>query len=397
MPEISVIIPIYNVEKYLSECLDSVINQTFLDIEIICVNDGAIDNSRKILVEYQQKDSRIKIVDKQNGGLSSARNAGMKVAKGKFIFFVDSDDWLDLTILENLHKNITELNTDISMCAVHQFDEITKKLDDTNKYFSLEFFDESFDNRVFSYKDTKNFLMNVPVMAWNKLYRKSFLDDCQAQFSEGLVFEDGPFFFSIFFKTQKVSIVRKFLYYYRINRKGSILKNVGKNFFDIIKVVNLMYENVKSTEIFEDIKNEFFNQKANDIFYRYELIDLSLKNSFAKKFKKESCLLDETVFDFSLLNQIYPITYKKVCVLKSSTSIFSFYYRKFEKRFMYKVMQVLYTEKDIYYFKFWQLIFRFKKRANICDIWYENDRIYFVLLSIIKFNFKFSYSKLEQD
>ena len=99
MPKISVIVPIYNVEKYLAKCLDTILAQTFSDIEIICVNDGSTDNSRKILSEYAKKDSRIKIVDKKNGGLSSARNAGMKVAQGEFISFIDSDDWIDETLL----------------------------------------------------------------------------------------------------------------------------------------------------------------------------------------------------------------------------------------------------------------------------------------------------------
>ena len=397
MPKISVIVPVYNVEKYLFQCIESIIGQTFSDIEIICVNDGSTDSSREILVQYAQKDSRIKIVDKKNGGLSSARNAGLNVATGEFISFIDSDDWIDETMLEKLYKNITMLNTDISICAVHQFDEIKQEIDDSCEYFTLGYFNEDFDNRVFSYIDTKDFLMNVCVMAWNKLYRKSFIDECQAEFPDGLIFEDGPFFFSIFFKTKRVSIVRDFLYYYRINRSGSILKKGGKQFLDIIDVVNLMYESIKSSDVFDEVKNEFFHQKIDDINYRYELIDLSLKNAFAKKFKKESCLLDEKVFDFAKLNNKYPISYKNMCMLKSNTSIFDFYKRRIEKRFMYKIMQVLYTEENIYYFKFWKLILRLRKRANIYDVWYENDRIYVVLFGKIKFNFKFEYSKLEQN
>ena len=109
---------------------------------------------------------------------------------------------------------------------------LTVKVTDTDvsKYnVTLGYFDESFDNRAFSYVDTKPFLLDVCVMAWNKLYRKSFIDECQAEFPEGLIFEDGPFFFSIFFKTKRVSIVRDFLYCYRINRSGSIIQKAGKN------------------------------------------------------------------------------------------------------------------------------------------------------------------------
>ena len=396
MPKISVIVPVYNVEKYLADCLESIINQTFSDIEIICVNDGSTDNSRNILSEYEKKDSRIKIVDKKNGGLSSARNAGMRVATGDFIAFIDSDDWVDIKMLEKLYNNITELNTDISICAVHLYDENEKKADDENSYFNLSVFDKSFDNRAFSYKDTKPFLTDVCVMAWNKLYRKSFLDECGAKFPDGLIFEDGPFFFSIFFKTERVSIVRDFLYFYRINREGSIVQKGGKKFLDIIDVVNLMYDNIRLTPVWNDVKYEFFRKKADDIIYRYDLIDFKLKPEFSKRLRKKCCLFNENSFDLAYINKEMPITYRSLCTIRHKTGIFRYSYRKFVKRFMYKVMQVLYTEKDVYYFKFWSLKFRIPKIPDVLDFWYENDRIYAVLLYFIKFSVKFEYSKLER-
>ncbi len=397
MAKISVIVPVYNVEKYIKQSLDSIINQTLNDIEIICVNDGSTDSSREILEQYKQKDSRIIIIDKKNGGLSSARNAGMEVAKGEFISFIDSDDWVKEDFLEKLYNNITTYNSDISICAVNQYDETKQDFISPDKYFTLEYFDKSFDNRAFSYTDTKEFLMNVCVMAWNKLYRRSFLESTQARFPDGLIFEDGPFFFSIFFKTQKVSIVRDRMYNYRINRNGSIVQKGGIQFFDIIDVVNMMLISLKNSPIFNEVKYEFFHRKADDIIYRYELIGLKLKNKFSKKLKKESLLLDENIFDFAQINEKFPITYRNFISIKHKTGILSFYWRKFVIRFMYKVMQVLYTEENIYYFKFWDLKFRLKKRANLYDIWYENDRIYVVLFMKIKFNFKFEYSKLEKN
>ena len=397
MPKISVIVPVYNVEKYLKKCLDTIISQTFSDIEIICVNDGATDNSRKILEEYKNKDSRIVIVDKKNGGLSSARNAGMKVAKGEFISFIDSDDWIDETMLEKLYNSMTTLKTDITICAVHQFDESKQEIDDSCEYFTLGYFDESFDNKVFSYKDTKSFLTNVCVMAWNKLYRKSFLDECKAEFPDGLIFEDGPFFFSIFFKTQRVSIVRDFLYYYRINRSGSIIKKGGKQFFDIIDVVNLMCNSLKELPDFDDVKYQFFHQKLDDIHYRFELIPLYMKDKFARKFRKESCLLDEKLFDYSIIEKDYPYTYKSIFVLKHPFSAYAHYKRRIITRLMYKIMQILYWEENVYYFRFKKLVFRLKKRMHLYNIWYKDDVINVELFQKIKFKIKFEYSKLENN
>ena len=394
MPKISVIVPVYNVEKYLEQCLKSIINQTFSDIEIICVNDGATDNSEAILKSFEQQDNRIKIINKKNGGLSSARNAGMKVATGEFISFIDSDDWVDETMLEKMYNNITSLNSDISICAVHNFDEQKQQIDDSLPYFTLELFNETFDNKAFSYKETKDFIMDVCVMAWNKLYRKSFLDECKAIFPDGLIFEDGPFFFSIFFKTQKISIVREFLYYYRINRTGSILQKHNKNLMDIIDVVNLMYDEISQTPIWNEIKHTFYKKKADDIFYRYQLIPLKYKKKFTKRFREESCLANENNFDFGYIKETMPITYTNMNVLKTQTNLIMFYLQKIKLRLMYKVIQILCTKEDRYYFKFWAIKFWLKKRPNLLDVWYENDKIFIVIFKKIKFNFKFEFSKI---
>ncbi len=397
MPKISVIVPVYNVEKYLKQCLESIINQTFKDIEIICVNDGSLDKSRKILEEYKNKDSRIRIIDKKNGGLSSARNAGLRFSTGEYISFIDSDDWIDETMFEKLYNNITKMNTDISICAVHRFDEKKSQIDDSNPYFTLEYFNETFDNKVFSYKDTTHFLMDVCVMAWNKLYRKSFLDELGVEFPEGLIFEDGPFFFSIFFKTNRVSIIRDFLYYYRINRKGSIVQKGGKHFIDIIDVVDLMYNSIKDTPVFDEIKSEFLKRKINDIVYRYGLVNIFYKWKFYRKIKNKKYLFDDDVFKEESTTKELQLIYLKLIEMRDKNNIIRFYKNKYKIKFMYKIMQILYTEENIYYLKYRKLILRIKKHPKICDIWYQDDRIYVVLFYRIKFNFKFEYSKLEQS
>ncbi len=395
MPKISVIVPVYNVEKYLKNCLDSIIEQTFKDFEIICVNDGSTDNSRTILEEYKNKDSRILIIDKKNGGLSSARNYGLDKAKGEFISFVDSDDWIENTMLEKLYKNITELNSEISICAVRLYDEQKAQSDESQKYFNLSFFDKTFDNRAFDYKETLPFIMDVCVMAWNKLYRKSFLDKYNARFPDGLIFEDGPFFFSIYFKAQRVSIVRDFLYNYRINRKGSIVEKGGVHFLDIIDVVELMYNSIKNLPCFNDIKNEFYIRKIDDIVYRYELVNMFYKKRFSKKLRTKDFLFDGSIFDFNIVDEKASRVRKRLFDIRKRCNIILYHYDKFIVKLMYKVMQILYTEENIYYFKYRKLILRLKKRPNLYDIWYENDRIYVVLFMKIKFSFKFEYSKLE--
>ena len=394
-PIISVIVPIYNVEEYLHKCLDSILNQTFSNIEIICVNDGSTDGSRKVLEEYKKRDFRIKIVDKENGGLSSARNAGMKVAVGEYYSFIDSDDWIDKTMLEKLYENMTTLNTDISICAVHQFDEINQKIDDSNPYYTLEFFDKTFDNKVFSYKDTKPFIIDVCVMAWNKLYRRSLIEECQAEFPEGLIFEDGPFFFSIFFKTERVSIVREFLYYYRINRKNSIIQKAGKKFLDVIDVAEIMYSKIKDLPDFEDIRYIFFRKKVEDFIYRFEHLNKKYKSAFAKKMKTDSSLVNDELFPSTMVRGRFTYNYLLFKNLAKGR-VYSYTLQKVKVTAMYKVLEILYREPNVFYLKYRKIVLKIKKRPQILDIYLDNDRIYVRIFKKIKFDFVFKNSELRK-
>ena len=394
-PKISVIVPVYNVEEYLPKCLDSILNQTFSNIEIICVNDGSTDGSRKILEEYKKRDFRIKIVDKKNGGLSSARNAGMKVATGEFYSFIDSDDWIDKTMLEKLYENMTALNTDISICAVHQFDETNQKIDDSNPYYTLEYFDKTFDNKAFSYKETKPFIMDVCVMAWNKLYRRSLIEQCSAEFPDGLIFEDGPFFFSIFFKTKRVSIVRDFLYYYRVNRVGSIIQRGGTQFMDIVDVINLMYNNIKDIPDYEDIKYIFFRKKVEDLLSRLENVNPKYKKDYVQKIRTKSILVDSEKFPSTMVKGRFGYNYALFKALIQD-GVSGYNKVKFSIKARYKMMEFLYKEDGFYTIKWHNMSFKFKKNPKFFDIYYYDDKIYVSILKKLKFNFAFNYSELEK-
>ena len=394
-PDISVIVPVYNVERYLKQCLESIINQTYSNIEIICVNDGTKDKSREILEEYRKRDSRIKIIDKKNGGLSSARNAGLEVAQGEYISFIDSDDWIEETMIEKLYRNITSLGTDIAICAVHQYDEKKKEIDDSNKYYTLEYFDKSFDNRSFTYEETKPFIMDVCVMAWNKLYRRSLIDQEEARFPNGLIFEDGPFFFTLFFKARGVSIVREYLYYYRVNREGSIVQRGGKQFLDIIDIVELMFDKVKQLDDAKDIQEIFCRKKVEDFIFRFENLEPKYQRAFAKKLKRKSSLVNEKYYTPNILKGGFLYNYYLFQGLKTG-SIYKYWQRKYSMKLRYKIMEILYQEENAYCLKCKNKKIKIKKNPNILDIYYCNDKIYVVILKKIKFNINFNFSELEK-
>lgn len=210
--KISIIVPVYNVEKYLSECLESLVNQTLGDIEIICVNDGSTDGSLKILEEYAQKDARIKIISQENGGLSFARNRGIEQANGEFIAFVDSDDWVDEDFLEKLYNAAVKNDCDIAAST------IIRKRPNAQKY-RVHYTEE----RVFNTLEEKINICKIPVCCyvWNKLYRAELVKS--NFFKEGVYFEDCLWTPKVLEASKKLVTVPDTNYYYRAT-KGSIVK-----------------------------------------------------------------------------------------------------------------------------------------------------------------------------
>ena len=241
MVKISVIVPVYKVERYLDICLDSIINQTFEDFEIICVNDGSPDNCINILRQYAKFDSRIKIYSQKNKGLSAARNTGLKYALGEYITFVDSDDLLSPVALERMYNNICENNSDYMFSYVYQF------LEDKGFYWELpniKEFKKYITKPVFNESELgPEFYLKYIFSAWAKMYRKEFIKDFS--FPEGLIFEDLPFFAKCYLNATRISYDFEPLYFYR-KTQNSIISSAGENFLDIFKI------NKITTKIFEE-------------------------------------------------------------------------------------------------------------------------------------------------
>ena len=212
MAEVSIIVPVYNVEKYLERCLDSLINQTFKDIEIICIDDGSIDNSGKILDEYAAKDSRIKVIHQNNAGLSVTRNNGMKIASGNYINFVDSDDWIDKDFIEKLYDAIIRNNADIAAAS------IIRKRQNSEKYrvhYTAENCFETLAEKIAACSLPKC------CYVWNKLYKNEIIADWQ--FKAGVYFEDVLWMPEVLKKSKKLVSVPGVNYYYWAN-PGSTVK-----------------------------------------------------------------------------------------------------------------------------------------------------------------------------
>lgn len=235
---ISVIVPVYNVEKYLSQCINSILNQTVKNLEIILVDDGSLDNSGKICDEFSKKDNRIIVIHKENNGLSSARNAGLEIATGSYIGFVDSDDWLDETMYETLLRLIKDTSSDISCCKFFKTANSEEKISPIDNEVI-----ESFNN----IEGLNNFytdLYTQTVVAWNKLYARKLFDN--VIYPTGKIHEDEGTTYKLFYKANKITYTNIPLYYYRITPNSITTSKFNKKRLDILDVYDEKIKFIKT-------------------------------------------------------------------------------------------------------------------------------------------------------
>ena len=232
---ISIIIPVYKVEKYLEKCIQSVINQTYENLQIILVDDGSPDNCGKICDEYAQKDHRIEVIHKSNGGLSDARNKGLEIAKGEYIGFIDSDDYIESDMYEVLYNLLKQYNAYVSICNFYTVSQgkiaIKNAENGIKEYNRIEILKEVLlDNNIQSY-------------AWNKLYKKELFDEIK--YPVGKKYEDIGTTFYLLEKCNKVVVTGKPEYYY-INRQDSIVNNVTETTItDYIELIMQRYDYIE--------------------------------------------------------------------------------------------------------------------------------------------------------
>lgn len=309
MAKVSVIVPVYNVERYIRKCLESLVNQTLYDMEIIIVNDGSTDLSKNIIEEYTNQYSNVKYYKKENGGLSDARNYGMKYATGEYVAFLDADDYIDAKTYEIMYEKAQKENSDIVECNFYWVYGKRKKKDIGEKY------------------DGKTEMMEkARVVAWNKLYRRELIENLQIEFPKGLQYEDVEFFYKLVPYIEKVSFVKEPLIYY-IQRKDSLSNFQNEKTRDIFTVLENVILFYKSKNLYEKYKEEL----------EYTYTRLLLCSSFKRitKIKKKSTrieLLNET---WIKLNTMFP-NWKENQILNTNLNSKK-RYMKSVNRFTYRI------------------------------------------------------------
>lgn len=256
MKKISVIVPVYNVEKYLSQCLDSIIHQTYKNLEIILVDDGSTDSSGLICDNYSQKDKRIKIIHKCQGGLSDARNAGLKIATGEYISFIDSDDFIDKNMYSILINNTQKYNSDIVWFNYYNYYS-KKHFINSSIIKNNDLYDLSSSDKI---KFAKNLFYQYKMDAhvWAKLYKRSIFNNIK--FPYGKLFEDIFVLLPILSNAKIISTIPDCLYFYR-NRSESIVNQYFKQ--NIIKNIDFIESRII---LAINYKNHFPNIPESNLF-----------------------------------------------------------------------------------------------------------------------------------
>ena len=300
MVKISVIIPVYNSEKYLKECLDSIIGQTFTDIEIICINDGSTDDSLKILNDYADEDGRIKILSQENRGQGSARNNGLSIAKGDYIYFMDSDDILKEEALSETYEVACDKSLDFVMFKLINYD------DAIGKYFQQHLYEmpkisEIVQDRIFSYEDLGDDIFQMAVSPVNKLYDRKFLTDIDVKFPEDVIFEDNVFFWKMFLKAKRAFFIHEH-YYIRRRHESSTTSSTNSRFMDAFKIHEMLFDIFKENGLFERYERSLLNRRVKLLHYRFDMLEGDSKELFFNEMKNDFQKLDED-YNLSLLNK----------------------------------------------------------------------------------------------
>ena len=271
-PKVSVIVPVYNVEPYIRQCLESLCAQTLREIEIILIDDGSTDRSGAICQEYAARDSRIMVLRQPNGGQSAARNAGLQIARGEYIGFADPDDWCDHQMYARLYQHAREHDSDMVFCGAQVYDEsLGQFVNKGNDWFAR--LGAQFDHRSFCHADTAPFLFELSVALCTKFFKRSFLEQHTIRFLQGLVFEDVAFFYQTYLQARRVAVLRQVLYCYRIERAGSTTTTATEKWLGLHEIFAKTLAIFKSTGHYDMYRGALLPHIYSTLLWRLRRID----------------------------------------------------------------------------------------------------------------------------
>ena len=275
--KVSVILPVYNMEKYLDKCLDSILNQSLRDIEIICINDGSKDNSLEILKKYRNKDNRIKIINQNNQGAGVARNKGMEIATGEYLSFLDADDFFDVNMLKHSYQKAKDTDADICIFEAFLYDNITHHYDICTFNVRKEFLPK---REVFNRTHvTSNIFKNIMGWPWDKLFKRSFVEANELKFQEQRTTNDMYFVYIALIKASRICILEEPLAYQRRNIPTSLSSTRELSWDCFYHALMKIKDELIKMNIYEEYKQDFVNYALISCLWNFN----SLKEPSARK------------------------------------------------------------------------------------------------------------------
>lgn len=317
--KVSIVVPIYNVEKYLKQCLDSIVNQSLTDIEIICVDDGSTDSCPAILAEYAEKDARIKVVTKPNSGYGNTMNVGVSHASGEYLGIVESDDYIDEYMYETLYKIAKDSDLDIAKSLFTSFDNETNER-------TIDNCDYVTKNKVICPSEANSPFLLTPSI-WSAIYKISLIKDNKIQFNNtpGASYQDTAFFFKTHIMAKRYMLIDKSLLFYRVSHVESSSTKIGKNkMFLVLGEWNEVFRYISEKKLPQIAFQMAYVLKYSGVPWLFLRLENSLRYEYIKRIQQE-LKNDCPKINLALFNSFSPrkrlLTYK---LIRMSPHIFVF-------------------------------------------------------------------------
>lgn len=306
---ISVILPVYNGEKYIKKAIESILDQSLTDFEVIIVDDGSTDSTPNIIKSFD--DSRITIITQSRQGPGAARNNAMDISKGDYIMFLDADDWFAPDAFEIALREITRYDADMTFFQMINYDDTTHETY-PNDWFELKQFDESFENRPFTPSETPGSIFDLSVGVCQKIYKSEFLRKIKARFPEGIFFEDMPFFYYVYLKAERISIIKRHLYYRR-KHDESITHVVDGKFLDTVPAGQILIDIFIKNDWYDTYKFDLLAYKINGPRFALRDIADKYKLELYSLIKKDYLSIKDSQYYDDYLENLGPVKKKFFC------------------------------------------------------------------------------------
>lgn len=278
MCKVSVIVPVYNVEKYLQKALQCLINQTLTDIEVICINDGSTDGCSQILEQFAKNDSRLIVINQENRGQGFSRNRAIELSRGKYIFFVDPDDYIETDALEKLYNLAENENLDvIEFNYIETYENASKP--------NGKVFNKVFNRGIFNWKQCPNYIFSNQFAVWNKFYRTDLIKNFNIRFSDGRHAEDHLFTIAVRIFAKRVKYIPDCFYYYNI-RENSTSHACSEHNFDVVYFIKDIKNILIEQNVYSFVKKAFKRYSSGLLTYHYNMLDENKRTEYLELTKE---------------------------------------------------------------------------------------------------------------